>query len=165
MKLPFIAIYLFFAILLSACATTPEERGDVQYEFGIVEYGEVDTIDEPDHIAGKHSFANAKRIKTTSRIKVMQGRAFGVQFVLPTFYEGQEVLVKQVIEFPDSGLTNPTTKETSKTVEIENLVYYSDEPYLLAYILDQPWEMKKGKWKFSISLNQTKYIDHEFILY
>jgi hypothetical protein len=73
--------------------------------------------------------------------------------------------VRQVVEFPGDGLTNPKTKETSKEVVTESLDYDFEEPYLLAYILDQPWEMLKGEWKFSVFLNQREYISHKFTLY
>ena len=167
MKLNSILICIIFSMFIIGCAPQFEDplESRAEYEFGVMEYEVIETYDKQSDVAGKRSFGEIQKIRSGSKIKIQQGRTFGIQFNVPKTFNGQGVSVKQIVEFPNGGLINPTTKRVSKRIELEDIEYEFEEPFHLAYILDQPWEMKKGKWTFSVFLNNQKYIEHEFTLY
>lgn len=127
-----------------------------KYEFGLLENGV---------LKGEQRLIRSKEDFAPTRLQTKLGLTFGVQYELPEAFRNKNVWVKEVIEYPESGLVNPKTGKTSKGEFFESLDEYHENLKVLAFSLDHTWEMEKGIWRFYVILDGEEYISHEFVLY
>jgi len=141
-------------VLLFACTKQTQVSEIKLLSYGVAQGEAVETVKDPTAVAGSVDILDEWRVtKQTTDIRSRPGIRFGIEYSLHGQPSERQVVVEEVIIFPDDGLTNPDTGVTQKRYGSESLVLLN-QPTFFAYGLDEPWEEKPGQWIFRV-----KYVD------
>lgn len=150
--------FLFF---ISAC-TSHKNVEPVSFNYGVMTYGPLTTKEKPDYVGGKHSYTSTwEIIHQTGTIYPQLGMAFGLEYRL-YLKEIPNGHIREIVRFPEGGLTNPETGRTMDQEVVEKEYVYPYSKDIVAYVFSEKWEMKPGEWTFAVYLNEKEMISKTF---
>ena len=151
---------LVVVFLLAGCTTFISDVSVLKQ--GIIEYQGTHSIND-EHVAGYTiSTESYEFVQETDIIPAVKGIAFALEYTT-SFREGEEVMLREIVEYPVSGLTNPVTGKTSYSSYLEHKTFGSDSN-MMFYQLSEDWEVVEGKWLFKVEANGREIFNRTFYI-
>lgn len=131
---------------------------------GIYEVAIVGTVDDRHLLGGVRNIVRrVKHLKDTTVIPALRCVTFGFEYFIHGSPSGVDIPIRMVTRFPEHGLRNPETGETthrSETVLLRTL----GQRHFRGYTLQRPWEVVFGTWTFELWHNNRKLAEQRFQL-
>lgn len=119
-------------------------------------------IEDKNVAAGATSVLNNVRLaKDTTTVPARVGTRFGFRAETDGSPIGAKVQLKVVIKYPEPGIINPNTHETTHRDEVIKTVALGGTRWT-GYTMDDPWEVVPGRWTFEIWDGDRKLAEQNF---
>lgn len=104
---------------------------------------------------------NARLEERTTTVNARLGVRFGYTYDLMGRQAGDELSLRFVTRFPQPGLRNPSTGNTTVTEEITQ-AKTAGESHVDLYSFEHEWELVPGVWTFEIWYEGLKLAEQKF---
>ncbi len=109
----------------------------------------------------RHTVGNISLQSRTETIPARLGVGFGFHYTITGAPNGAQVQIRFVNRFPDPGLKNPTTGETTHIEEYSSNATVGNEMYK-GWHFDHDYELVPGTWTFEIWYGNRKLGEQSF---
>ena len=152
---------VLFLIACSAVANAQNVRVEVR-DPGIYRAAEQGRERVPSLATGDLTYVeNAQLVERTTTIVARLGVRFGYIYQVIGKPGAREVPLRLVALFPQPGLRNPQTGNTTVTEEV-TMAKAVGEPHVDLYSFEHDWELVPGVWTFQIWYEGTKLAEQTF---
>lgn len=151
-------ILLILVLAIAGCVSTDSYVGDMRQ--GIIEWEGKKSINS-EHIAGYSSTADSYWfVRETDVIPAQKGITFALEYET-NFPEDKITTVREIVIYPEAGLTNPHRDKTTYYSFLEHETYGNDRTVMF-YKLSEDWEVVEGEWIFKVEVNGKEIIRKKF---
>lgn len=153
-------LLILASLLISSCATFENNEYIYGIKKGIIEWQGGSEKNET-HVAGYSSYANTWHfVNQTSDIPAEQGITFAIEYET-NFEDNDIVTLREIVEYPKKGLTNPSTGRTEYSSFLEHQTQGKDKT-IMFYRLSEEWEVVEGLWVFRVEANGKEILREAF---
>ena len=150
-------------VLLCSCASQPPSGVHMDW---VGTYSQLAgrRIDHPSSITGKFSLSDSWRIEqSTNQVRASLGTRMGIGYTFEGAVRGAAVRHRVVWQFPEDGITNPTTKRHLTSFEWEQTCVVGSQ-CLAGQAFIEPWELVPGTWTIEVWAGDRRMLRESFVV-
>jgi len=165
MKLSTRVLCLFIICFLTTPAASEEVTGIDIVEYGIYSSEIIGTIYAPLTTSGKYNVVkNVKLREKTDKIPATKGTKFGLFYIIQGDFEGEEVVITEIVRFPNPGYRDPNTGKLFRKSEFSSTKKVGSKNFV-AGMFAEDWDLFPGVWKVQIWYKDKKLAEKAFTVF